>query len=227
MLYQKQISRIGTSNYILHILSDEITCPCLWYLHLAKYYSNNERVNTYVIDSNESDRWMYMICYSQMNIVHRRDMKMYPWIRWSQLRRCYLKTGVAKIFNIKIINDDHISILTNRLMLTRKVILMHLLSTMSPGPVTLGGKDRDPPSSRQVYPVFLNLYNLQTRTVNPTRYAYVFWRCCCCCCCYAFVLCFGYDIGTWRIPMLHLPRLFQNDSLALLQSISPQIRVST
>ena len=34
-VFQKQVSRVGTSNYIPQILWDVITCPCPWYLLLA------------------------------------------------------------------------------------------------------------------------------------------------------------------------------------------------
>ena len=35
VLFQKQVSRAGTSNYIPQYLWDMITCPCPWYLFLA------------------------------------------------------------------------------------------------------------------------------------------------------------------------------------------------
>ena len=34
LLYQKQVSKAGTSNYILQHLRDVITCPCPWYMYL-------------------------------------------------------------------------------------------------------------------------------------------------------------------------------------------------
>ena len=43
-MYQKQVSRGGTSNYIPQILLDVITCPCHWYLfpaHMASYGSGH------------------------------------------------------------------------------------------------------------------------------------------------------------------------------------------
>ena len=40
VLFQKQVSRAGTSNYIPRILWDVITCPCPWYLLLAQHSWN-------------------------------------------------------------------------------------------------------------------------------------------------------------------------------------------
>ena len=37
MLYQKQVSRAGTNNYISQVLWDVIACPCPWYLLLAQH----------------------------------------------------------------------------------------------------------------------------------------------------------------------------------------------
>ena len=37
VLYQKQVSRAGTSNYIPQILWDVFTCPCPWCLLLAQH----------------------------------------------------------------------------------------------------------------------------------------------------------------------------------------------
>ena len=37
--YQKQVSRAGTSNYILQDLWDVITCRCPWYLLLVQHSS--------------------------------------------------------------------------------------------------------------------------------------------------------------------------------------------
>ena len=37
LLCQKQVSRVGTSNYIPQYLWDVITCPCPWYLLLAQH----------------------------------------------------------------------------------------------------------------------------------------------------------------------------------------------
>ena len=34
-VYQRRVSRAGTSNYIPQIMWDVITCPCSWYLLLA------------------------------------------------------------------------------------------------------------------------------------------------------------------------------------------------
>ena len=39
VLYQKQVSRAWTSNYIPQYLWDVITCPCPWYLLLAQHSS--------------------------------------------------------------------------------------------------------------------------------------------------------------------------------------------
>ena len=39
MLYQKQVSRVRTSNYIPLIIDNAIICPCPWYLLLAQHYS--------------------------------------------------------------------------------------------------------------------------------------------------------------------------------------------
>ena len=36
LVCQKQVSRTGASNYIPQILWDVITCPCPWYLRLAR-----------------------------------------------------------------------------------------------------------------------------------------------------------------------------------------------
>ena len=36
-VYQKQVSKAGTSNYIPQIQWDMITCPCPWYLLLAQH----------------------------------------------------------------------------------------------------------------------------------------------------------------------------------------------
>ena len=50
VLFQKQVSRAGTSNYIPQILWDVITCPCPWYLLLAQhssYFLNYSRVSPY------------------------------------------------------------------------------------------------------------------------------------------------------------------------------------
>ena len=40
VLYQKQVSRTGTSNYISWYLCVIITCHCPWYLPLAKHSTN-------------------------------------------------------------------------------------------------------------------------------------------------------------------------------------------
>ena len=37
VLHQKQVSRVGTSNYILQYLCGVITCTCPWHLHLAQH----------------------------------------------------------------------------------------------------------------------------------------------------------------------------------------------
>ena len=39
VLYQKQVSRAGTSNYIPQYLWDVITCPCPWYLLHTEHFS--------------------------------------------------------------------------------------------------------------------------------------------------------------------------------------------
>ena len=43
LVYQKQVSRAGTSNYIPHYLWDVITCPCPWYMLLAHKSSTVRR----------------------------------------------------------------------------------------------------------------------------------------------------------------------------------------
>ena len=47
MLYQKHVSRTGTSNYILQIQRGVITCPCLWYLLQAQHSSNIDTDRTF------------------------------------------------------------------------------------------------------------------------------------------------------------------------------------
>ena len=37
VLYQKQVSRVETSNYIPQYMWDIITCPCPWYLLLTQH----------------------------------------------------------------------------------------------------------------------------------------------------------------------------------------------
>ena len=43
-MYQKKVSRAGTSNYIPHILWDVITCPCPWYM-LQAYLSSHKLID--------------------------------------------------------------------------------------------------------------------------------------------------------------------------------------
>ena len=42
MLYQKHVSRTGTSNYIPQIMCDVITCPCHWYVNTVAVWNNRD-----------------------------------------------------------------------------------------------------------------------------------------------------------------------------------------
>ena len=52
LVWQKQVSRAGTSNYIPQILWDVITCPCPWYLFLTHCHHMSQTgmqgINNYI-----------------------------------------------------------------------------------------------------------------------------------------------------------------------------------
>ena len=52
LVWQKHVSRAGTSNYIPQILWDVITCPCPWYLFLTHCHHMSQTgmqgINNYI-----------------------------------------------------------------------------------------------------------------------------------------------------------------------------------
>ena len=66
--YQKQVSRTGTSNYILQILWDAITCPCHWYLLLAQQsliVSGTKKIHSHI------DLHIVFACHCILKYVDR------------------------------------------------------------------------------------------------------------------------------------------------------------
>ena len=70
LVCQKQVSRTGTSNHIAQILWDVITCPCPWYLQLARKSLYHVGVNHITSES---------ITYSNFHLIWQEKGLILKW----------------------------------------------------------------------------------------------------------------------------------------------------